>query len=179
MSTHYLLPCACGKKTEIDAGQAGLNVRCDCGAQLAVPTMRGLSQLERVESPSAQGRGETQQSSWGARQGVIFLGAVILLGALFPVAYQLYYYPQRPQLFRTDFKELNAQEIEQATLPQTFELWRELKLGFEQQGEHPQMQMYIMMEKQAREKLIATGAVAAVGLLLIIVGLFIKPAIAG
>ncbi len=79
--TLYYLPCSCGKKIEVDAGQAGLSVRCQCGADLTVPTMRGLKQLEPVEAPSEVVAAETQQANWGARQGVVFLGLVVLLGA--------------------------------------------------------------------------------------------------
>ncbi|HVX63091.1 MAG TPA: hypothetical protein VHC19_20890 [Pirellulales bacterium] len=173
--TLYYLPCSCGKKIEVDAGQSGLNVHCQCGADLTVPTMRGLKQLEPVEAPSEAVAAETQQANWGARQGVVFLGLVVLLGALLPGLFAWYNYPQRPQLFRTDFKELNAEEIEQASLPETWELWKELHQGFEMQGEHPQMQAYMAAEKQAREKLTVICVAGAIGLAIIIGGLFIKP----
>lgn len=175
MTLYYLL-CGCGNKVEVDAGQSGLSVRCSCGAELPVPTMRGLSQLERVEAPAETKSAAAPQAEWGVRQGIIFLGLVILLGALLPGLFLWYSYPQRPQLFRTDFQELNAEAIQQASLPETWELWKELRQGFEKQGEHPHMQMYVIVEKQARERLIAIAIVGAIGLAVTIGGIFIRPA---
>lgn len=175
MTTYYLLPCSCGKKTQVDAGQAGLSVRCECGADLAVPTMRGLSQLERAEAPVEVRLAESEESPWGARQGVIFLGAVVFLGALLPCLYMIYHYPQRPQFVTADFKELNATEIQKADLPKTWQIWKELRQGFEGQGEHPDMYAYKAVEKQARQTLIVVGVFAVLGAALMIGGLFIKP----
>jgi hypothetical protein len=174
MTTYYLLPCSCGKKTVVDSGQAGLSLRCSCGAELAVPTMRGLSQLERAEGPPADRRQyAAPQSTWGARQALIFLGLIIMLGALLPAGLAWYTFPQPPRL-RDNAQELIHAEIEQGTLMQTWELWKSLRKDFVDEVEMPEMQMYKILAKTARERLIFMGVVGGIGLLLLIAGLLIK-----
>jgi len=175
MTTHYLLPCNCGKKNEVDSGQAGLNIRCSCGAELAVPTMRGLNQLERAEAPPA-GRRQVaaRQSTWGAPQGLIFLGLLILLGAMLPAGLTWYTYPQPPRL-RDDFEKLNRNDIDPMTLLQTWELWKNLRKDFAEEPEIPEMYQYRVLAKAARERLIFMGVVGGIGLLLVIAGLLIRP----
>ncbi|HEV7222665.1 MAG TPA: hypothetical protein VGN42_08190 [Pirellulales bacterium] len=176
MTTHYLLPCTCGKKNEVDSGQAGLNIRCSCGAELAVPTMRGLDQLERAESPTS-GRRQVAppQSTWGARQALIFLGLVVLLGAALPAGLAWYSYPQPPRL-RDDFEKLNRADIDPMTLMQAWDLWTHLRQDFSEETEIPEMHMYRILAKAARERLIFIGVVGGIGLLLVIAGLLIRPA---
>src|SRR5678815_2344165 len=53
LMSHYLLPCACGQQISVSAAQAGESLRCSCGAMVEVPTMRGLRELERVETSQA------------------------------------------------------------------------------------------------------------------------------
>lgn len=171
MTAYYLLPCSCGKKIEVDAGQSGLNIRCECGAELTVPTMRGLSQLERASAPPANRRLDAaSESTWGARQALVFLGLIILLGASLPAALTWYTYPQPPRL-REDFTEINREEIDQATLRQTWELWKELRKDFSEEAEMPLMYVYLAQEKAARTRLIFMGVIGGVGLLLATAGL--------
>lgn len=172
MTAYYLLPCSCGKKIEVDAGQSGLNIRCSCGAELTVPTLRGLSQLERASAPPAGRADVAPESTWGARQALVFLGLVILLGASLPAALTWYTYPQPPRL-RDDFAELNREDIDQATLIQTWELWKELRKDFSDEAEIPLMYAYNESEKNARTRLIFMGVVGGAGLLMAIVGLLI------
>jgi len=175
MTTHYLLPCNCGKKNEVDSGQAGLNIRCSCGAELAVPTMRGLNQLERAEAPPPDRRqAAAPQSTWGARQALIFLGLLILLGAALPTLLTWYAYPQPPRL-RDDFEKLNRDDITPMTLMQTWELWKSLRKDFAEEPEIPEMYQYRILAKAARERLIFMGVVGGIGLLLVIAGLLIRP----
>ena len=173
MTAYYLLPCSCGKKVEVDAGQSGLNVRCSCGAELTVPTLRGLNQLERASAPPAGRPAEAPASTWGARQALVFLGGIIMLGAAGPAGFAIYNYPQPPQL-RPDFQELNRHDLEHMTLSKTWELWRQLRTEFSSEEELPIMQIYKMQEKDARLRLILIGAIGGVGLLLAIAGLMMK-----
>jgi hypothetical protein len=177
MTTHYLLPCNCGKKNEVDSGQAGLNIRCSsCGAELAVPTMRGLNQLERAEAPPADRRQvASSQSTWGARQALVFLGIVVLLGAALPTALTWYAYPQPPRL-RDDFEKLNRSNIDPMTLLQTWDLWTHLRQDFSEEAEIPEMYQYRILAKAARERLIFMGVIGGIGLLLVIAGLLVRPA---
>ncbi len=76
----YLVPCVCGRQHAVEAGQAGDRLACDCGATVAVPTLRKLREMptEREESP-AEGR-----PIWGFRQAattVCLLAAAVCLVA--------------------------------------------------------------------------------------------------
>jgi hypothetical protein len=78
MMADYLLPCTCGRKTPVSTRHAGQTVRCQCGAELEVPTLRGLAELERAE-PS----GRTSRGAWDNRHRVVFafvVGAVVCFG---------------------------------------------------------------------------------------------------
>ena len=41
----YLLPCKCGQSVEVEPGQAGQTVKCDCGENLLVPSMLQVKAL--------------------------------------------------------------------------------------------------------------------------------------
>lgn len=74
----YLLPCTCGRKTPVSTRHAGQTIRCQCGAELEVPTLRGLAELERAEPD-----GRTTRDAWENRHRVIFafvVGAVVCFG---------------------------------------------------------------------------------------------------
>ena len=175
MTAYYLLPCTCGKKIEVDASQSGLNVRCECGAEVTVPTLRGLKELERASAPPADRRAEPPVSTWGARQALMFLGTLILLGAAAPAALQVFTYPKPPQLV-PNFEELNREDIDQATLMQTFELWKGLRKDFSAEGEIPEMHAYLVMAENARKRLIFLSVVGGIGLAMAIAGLAMKSA---
>jgi hypothetical protein len=73
----YLLPCThCDRKHAVTSGQAGAQVRCECGAAIDVPTVRGLRELVEVHEPTPQ------RKTWSTRHSVVFLGAVITLAGL-------------------------------------------------------------------------------------------------
>lgn len=75
--TQFLLPCECGRKHPVTTAQAGDQLACECGRTVDVPTLRHLTALERVEEEKSQAA-----TSWGARQGLVFLGAAIVLLAV-------------------------------------------------------------------------------------------------
>jgi hypothetical protein len=72
MARDYLLPCECGLSHRVSSRQAGSTLKCSCGADLEVPTMRELGRLE----PAAAGTA-VRHKTWGLRQGLMFLGLVI------------------------------------------------------------------------------------------------------
>jgi hypothetical protein len=73
----YLLHCtSCDRKHVVTTGQAGGQVRCDCGAAIDVPTVRGLRELAEVHEATAP------RKAWSTRSSVVFLGAVITLAGL-------------------------------------------------------------------------------------------------
>jgi hypothetical protein len=67
MSQHYLLPCTCGQKTPVSVAQAGGHVMCVCGEKLAVPTLRGLRQLELAPAVAV-----SPKAGWSRIQGAVF-----------------------------------------------------------------------------------------------------------
>jgi hypothetical protein len=78
MKTTYLLPCTCGERFQVDASESGLVMKCQCGASLKVPTLRGLEQLEKVlvDEPTAS------PSAWGGPQRGMAIGLVLALVGL-------------------------------------------------------------------------------------------------
>ncbi len=62
----YLLRCDCGKTVPVEIGQAGGQVRCECGAQLDVPPLRALRQL-----PLAESTADTNRGQWSAANGAV------------------------------------------------------------------------------------------------------------
>jgi len=76
--SRFLLPCECGQKLQVTAAQAGEDLPCSCVRTVAVPTLRGMQSLERLESdaPPAAAR------QWSFRAGLGFFGLSIALVAL-------------------------------------------------------------------------------------------------
>jgi hypothetical protein len=76
--TKYLLPCVCGRQLPVEAGQSGTALDCECGRTVDVPTMRELARLKTAK--------ETQDPNakplWGWRQSIVFLGLLIVVGAV-------------------------------------------------------------------------------------------------
>ena len=62
----YALPCSCGHVLEVSPGQAGDRVPCpECHQEVAVPLLRDLRQLPRVEQPE-DSTGGPRASSGGS-----------------------------------------------------------------------------------------------------------------
>lgn len=164
MAAHYLLPCPCGKKTEVDSNQAGLQVRCQCGAPLSVPAMRGLAALERVE-PAAAATGAAAGDTWGRRQGLMFLGGVLVAAAVLAGAFFWSLFPNRPMM------QFDYETLQQLSPEQAFVEWRELQKGIEL----PQAEMHVEHFERITDGLwqweFVCAGVAGLGVLCIIIGL--------
>jgi hypothetical protein len=172
MKTHYLLPCACGKKIEVDGGQAGLTARCVCGAEVSVPTMRGLATLERVEPRASLS--ERPSTDWGTRQGTVFLGLVIALAASIGGAYEWYKTPkQKPELI-DDFSAVDRGLVEQLTLEQLWEEWHAYQTPLDDRGEVPVMSAFLYLEAEGWRRLKIWAGVLVLGLVVTALGLCIK-----
>ncbi|HET6880317.1 MAG TPA: hypothetical protein VFI31_09190 [Pirellulales bacterium] len=172
MATRYLLPCQCGKKSEVDANQAGLTVRCACGAELAVPAMRGLATLEKVESAPAAAP-TSAAPAWGARQGVMFLGAAILIVAGLAALFFWIRFVE-PVTLRPDYQEVNRERNEELSLEDSFAEWREkLQKGIEIPELEMQLEKYEEYNEGIMQWEFVCGGFAAIGLLLMVVGLFL------
>ncbi len=107
----YLLPCpACGNKLTVVAGQAGQLVQCTCGADVEVPTIRGLRELEQISSVAES------PSRWTSRHSVAFLGLLIAAGAL---AFSLYLHLRAPVFDPGGYEN----EVQTASPEQSWEHW--------------------------------------------------------
>lgn len=164
MAAHYLLPCQCGKKNEVDSSQAGLQVRCECGVQLAVPTMRGLAGLERVERSAEQTRAAAG-GAWGRKQGLMFLGGVLVIGAALIGLLFWSLLPNRPMI------QFDYETLQRLSLEQSFAEWHELQKGVV----IPEAEMHIAYYERVTDGLwqweMVCAGFAALGATLIIVGL--------
>lgn len=80
MAARYLLTCECGSTTAVSTSQAGDRIRCDCGKELEVPTLRKLNDLPREAPTDGKGRSSLGAgSSWGLRQGIFTVGLIVSL----------------------------------------------------------------------------------------------------
>jgi hypothetical protein len=159
----YLLPCACGKEIEVDSTQCGLKVRCGCGADVEVPTMRGLQQLRSAETSAPAAR----QSNWGPRQGLLFLATVVLVISV-PIAGWIYI--NRPVV---DMQiPLLRSQMEQLSPANSWHVWEEVRKGiFVDEAFESQVQTAMGMYH--RDLGLALGGVA-VGVLLIVAAFFVS-----
>ena len=174
MPTTYLLPCQCGKKNEVDSSQAGLSVRCECGAELAVPTMRGLSALERVEA-APRAVSSQPAAAWGARQGIIFLGSTIMLfAALAALAIWWIRMPIPPTLHAAYQEEIRS-EIDRRSPEELMQLWQHLRSGVEESSAEHMLDNYEARVADAIASEMVAGGFAAIGLLLVLIGVVQRP----
>jgi hypothetical protein len=128
VSAKYLLPCSsCGEKMSVEVPQAGQQIKCDCGADLEVPTMAGIKALQRANpSPGDQ----RPISRWEARHGVLLVGVVIIIAG---VCITVDFHRGRPQMMKME--ELNPF--------QTWMVWEFLKQGVRRPSfENNPSQMY-------------------------------------
>ena len=125
----YLLPCPqCRSKLSVTTGEAGGQVRCNCGATVDVPTVRGLRELA-VVTESAE-----PQSRWTTRHSVTFMGGVLIVaGIAAGLALHVYAESVRPiQTF--------ADKVQHMSPAETWELWThyfQLGIGTWQVDEGP------------------------------------------
>lgn len=179
MPTNYLLPCTCGKKTQVGANQAGLTVRCACGAELTVPAMRGLTALERVEAvTTAESSQPAATTTWGARQGLMFLGGVIVLGAALAALAIRFLLVPSPISLKENYREHSREMINSMPAEDLIAKWNDFRNGIEL----PQYEQIIEgYERVVDERMLwikIAGGFGGFGLLLMILGLLIpaKPA---
>jgi hypothetical protein len=74
MSQQYLLPCSCGQAVRVVTAQAGGQVTCGCGKSLAVPTLRGLRELQPAP-PLAK---KNTNPGWTPAHGLIFSSGLVI-----------------------------------------------------------------------------------------------------
>jgi hypothetical protein len=81
----FLLPCGCGQATIVTPAQAGQVVRCVCGAQLEVPTLRGLRQLAPATPSASKGKSRAWSNRHRVAFALILVSLVCLVGAVYIV----------------------------------------------------------------------------------------------
>src|SRR5260221_8593002 len=161
----FLLPCACGRQLPVTAAQAGDQLQCECRQRIEVPTLRHLAALERVEDSAAR-----RAKSWGARQGLVFLGAsIIAIAAVCLLVLQL----QKPQPIHEQLIQTN---IEKMTPAQIWAAWPALQHGIMRsllpvEAAIYQQRKYEIESWQDWRR--ATMAVAGAGIVLVAIGLLI------
>ena len=154
--TTYLLPCPCGKEIAVSPTQAGFTTRCTCGAELQVPPLREMVQLQQAPTSATAAR----KATWGRRESLIMLGAVVTVAAL---GLAFYLQLTRPRLADTD----------SMSLVQTWVLWQELRRGVDR-NRSPLEEQYVEALKVNRLSLSATLVLAAAGAILMAV-MYLKP----
>ena len=120
MTPRYQLPCpSCSDHLEVALPQAGEMLRCACGAEVIVPTLRELRRLEPLPQ-TAMAAGSP--AVWDLQCGSLFVIGMLLLAA--GILAHLRIYPQRQQLdtARPPFRELEF-KIQSLTPLQAWEAW--------------------------------------------------------
>lgn len=157
----YLLPCSCGQNVEVEAKQAGLQVACKCGKKQEVPTLRGLKQLSLVAG--SQQEAAAQASTWGPRQGITFLGVVVLLCGLAGAGVLWFTWPKFDMPDFDKFRADSRQAAMEMNLVQAFEAWDGMqKTGFSR-NLNPAFRNYEDRSAAHTRWLIASGILAGVG----------------
>jgi hypothetical protein len=134
--------------------------------------MRGLSELERVETP-APGESAADKAAWGPPQGLMFLGGLLLAIGLAALAY---FYPNRPHIvfdtvsMQHDIGSLNAQEA--------WEMWQEMRKGLNR-APTELSSVYQNALSIYQRRLWMSGGLAVLGAVLLAAGLALRLGKAG
>jgi hypothetical protein len=136
----YLLPCSCGQKVGITTAQAGAQVTCICGKSLAVPTLRGIRELEIAPQ-------ETNKKSagrWSLVHGALFASGLLIasIGVVFLAFFGLRYIQLGASPFTRDITDAvvraEQQRIDKLTPTQALAEWSEyVKEGLGEPEEPP------------------------------------------
>jgi hypothetical protein len=167
---HYLLPCNCGRRLTVTAAQAGDLLQCECGQRIEVPTLRHLAALEQVaEAPQ-------RERSWGARQGVIFLGGtLIVLAAAALVWLQI----REPKPIHEPLMQADVNRINKMTPGELWAIWPQFEQGIQRmlfgfEAAAFERNRYEM--SQWRQWRWTAIAVAGAGVIVIAIGVFVVSA---
>lgn len=161
MATTYLLPCTCGEKLRIDASQAGLDVPCRCGKVVKAPTLRGLSQLERVEDATTA----TPAQEWGTRHRLVMIGSLIAACGLAIAGWYWWTTPPFDPVISIDprFPKQVAAEVAAMPAEKLIEAWEKLANERLDRSEPADVVEYRRIVSRLRGFMYAGLAIAAVG----------------
>lgn len=174
----YLLPCSCGKSVPVEASQAGQRVRCSCGQMLDVPTMRLVRQLPPATRPAPGTRRPTR--SWPLAQRLLFAcGLAMFFGGGMAVAYYQWIRSQlQTEEVAWDDLEGAMAAIAELNIEEAWEFWtihRDLEIG---PYSPPPFVIHRLADVTLTRYVTLGAAVAAGGLLLMLLGVVLRPAAA-
>ncbi|MEX0678554.1 MAG: hypothetical protein WD063_15845 [Pirellulales bacterium] len=129
----YLLPCVCGQKTAVSTARAGETIRCACGAELQVPTMRALGKLERADA-AAGGPARRRGQNWEDRHRAAFL---FVLGSLASLGVAAYLWIHLPARLIPPSPLDDAEAVENASPAEALLVYQEMEKGLEDPAEDP------------------------------------------
>lgn len=165
--SNFLLPCACGTQTPVSIAQAGQSIRCACGAQLEVPTLRGLRALPQATPQGGGQRGHAPARAWNNRHRIAFLLILASLCGLAASGYLAATLPAAPMV-------LTKREIDSrftASPPaHVLDVYHELRKGLPPAAGAPdstgEQRTFILWEIMIALAASGLGLVAAAGVLL-------------
>jgi len=161
--TKYLLPCPkCDAELPIDVGQAGQTILCrECQADIEVPTMRGIRNLEKAETSSATKNAPT----WSRRQGILFVtGLPIMVASLTLATYLLFL---RSQIDTSQVDKMSSAQV-----------WAEWQIARDLPLQRSDVPQYEKNRREAQRLLIlaiASAGVSVLGLGTLIAAFVVKP----
>jgi len=160
----FLLPCACGNQIPVSSKDAGLMVTCSCGAQVKVPTSRGLNALPRIGGGDEDVRSDAGRG-WGLRNQLLTAGLVCLLFGGIATATLIWKRPVEPS------RAMAAQEFKYMPPETLVNLWIQYQEGFQPLDTTVAAKYQQDRDENARLTWIA-GIIALAGAGMIIGGLF-------
>ena len=146
----------------MERSQAGLAVNCTCGAKLEVPTIRGLTRLETVETASKPG-------AWTTQHGLILIGMLIALVAGGAAVYRVAKLPRDlyGKASLDAFMQQKAAEIDRWTPGEVVEAWQQFRGGPYIEDPEEEKQYYARRAEYTRWTWVL-AAIAAAGLLFVV-----------
>ncbi|MCE9555076.1 MAG: hypothetical protein K8T91_17125 [Planctomycetes bacterium] len=168
MAIRYEITCRCGRKTPVEARQAGEQITCSCGSLIDVPTLRGLASLPQIQQR------EPSRSGWTRTQGICFVVGIVVMAIGLGAGWRFWSLSNRPaEVLKFDqvAHDLSGR-VDRLTPSESLTYWRMYRdqpsgmLTGEQrvQAGDPGNKHYRMMMWGA-------GAVAFVGFAILICGL--------
>ena len=117
----HLVPCTCGRTLAADAAQAGETLHCECGALVAVPTLRQLRQMPIARDEHATSA--RVRPAWGAAQGVAAVCLIVAALSLVVAGYLWLTEPTLPTFDAPANIQLVGRRIDQLTPVEAWRRW--------------------------------------------------------
>ena len=176
----YLLPCtSCQQSIPVEAVQAGDVVSCDCGAEVAVPTLREIRRLlvaeEGQEAGSQPGGSPAAVTTWSKLQRYLFALGFLCTAVSAGLAGSAYLSASRIQYQEVaKLDQLAGEQMIEALTPVgAYEAWKMLQARGIGEQEKPE---YVINQERKEEYLgrfrVFLGTLA-LGILVMGIGVFV------